>query len=84
MEKCDEAIADFSVIIDQNELCVTAYINRGAAYDSISDYKKALNDYQRAIELDTSAYHVFHNRGITYFNLGEYDKAITDLTNSFR
>ena len=55
------------------------YSNRGAAYDDLKQYEKAIEDYNKAIELDTNLAHSYYNRGDTYINLQQYEQAIADF-----
>jgi len=52
--------------------------NRGYAYDELGEYQRALQDYDRAIELDPNYAKAYHNRGIAYDELGEYQRALQD------
>jgi len=41
-----------------------------------TNYSKAIEYYQKAIEVDTNSYDAYHNLGIAYSIIQEYDKAI--------
>lgn len=68
------------------------YINRGNAYYMKADYPKAIADYSRAIELNTTPVDnlgeelgpgkslAYANRGNVYLAKGEKEKAILDYT----
>lgn len=56
-----------------------AYNNRGAALDSIGDYRRAIMDYNRAIELNPLYTDAYHNQGIAYMRMGNYPSAIRDF-----
>ena len=63
-------------ITDYNWL---AYNNRGFAYNVLGDYKQAIEDLNRAIEIKPSYADAYNNRGIAYKGLGNYKQAIEDL-----
>jgi tetratricopeptide (TPR) repeat protein len=56
------------------------YYNRGNDYLHEGDYDRALENYNKAIELDPDIYQVYGNRGNIYDVKGEYEKAIADQT----
>jgi Flp pilus assembly protein TadD len=50
-----------------------AFNNRGFAYAGLKQFKKAIQDYNQAIELDPEYTHAFNNRGLIQWlgcNLG--------------
>ena len=56
-----------------------AYNNRGNRYSDLGEKKKAIEDYNRAIELNPESAMVYNNRGICYKKLGETQKAKKDF-----
>lgn len=56
-----------------------SYNSRGNAYHNRGDYRKALNDYNKAIEIDPDYAHAYYNRGIVYYDLGDYLQAKRDI-----
>lgn len=77
----DQAIADYTNAIAANPMLVVAYFNRGYVYASGKGwYQRAIFDYNRAIELDSTYAKAFNNRGVAYNNIGMYDQAICDYT----
>ncbi len=53
----------------------------GEAYHDAQEYDKALQIYQRSIQLDpTSTHIVYNNMGAVYFEMKHYDKAIHYFT----
>jgi tetratricopeptide (TPR) repeat protein len=58
------------------------YFNRGNAYVMLDRYKEAIEDYDKAIDINPNAEAaiVYFNRGNAYDNLREHDKAIADYT----
>jgi tetratricopeptide (TPR) repeat protein len=57
---------------------VNAFNNRGTAYADLKQFKKAIQDYNQAIELDPEYTHAFNNRGFAYADLKQFKKAIQD------
>ena len=55
-----------------------AYNNRGMAYGEKGDYDHAIEDYNRAIDLEPDYADAYHNRGVAYHQKGDYDHAIVD------
>jgi tetratricopeptide (TPR) repeat protein len=54
------------------------FITTGYSYNYLDQYKRAINDYTRAIELDPEDAMAYNNRGIAYADLGQYKQAIRD------
>jgi tetratricopeptide (TPR) repeat protein len=46
----------------------------------LGQYQKAIDDYTKAIELNSKNAGAYYNRGIAYNDLGQYQKAIDDYT----
>ncbi len=55
-----------------------AYTKRGLHYYSTKNYPKALNDYNKAIELNATYHLPYANRGMVFFKNNMYDKALND------
>lgn len=56
------------------------YITRGIAYGNLGQWKKAVTDYSKAIEIDPKITDAYSNRGIAYGNMGQFENAIADFT----
>ena len=56
------------------------YYNRGSAYALSGNYAQAVNDLNKAIELDPGYAEAYTNRGIVYDKKGEYDRAIAEFS----
>jgi flagellar biogenesis protein FliO len=54
------------------------YNNRGNTYYIIGNYKQAIEDYDRAIEIKPDYTDAYNNRGAAYNHLGNYRQAIED------
>ena len=72
-----EAIERFSKAICLNPRIATTYYNRGLAYANKREYDRAIQDYDRAIELDPD-YAAYNNRGSAYWHKGDYHRSIQD------
>ena len=73
----EEAVAAYSAAIQIN-LHPWVYNNRGVARNALGQYKGALSDFTKAIELNPEYAGAYNNRGWAYYNLGEYKEAIAD------
>ena len=47
------------------------YMERGATYSKLGEYGKAIQDYDKAIQLDPNNALGYYNRGYAYFQLME-------------
>jgi lipoprotein NlpI len=56
-----------------------ASYNRGIAYQSKSDYDRAIADFNQAIARDPKDAVAYYNRGIAYKAEGDLDRAIADF-----
>jgi len=76
----DAAMADFNKAIDIKGNLAEAILNRGNAHYHRRDYVEAINDYTRAIDMDTSDLHAAHfNRGLAHERQGNKDAALADF-----
>lgn len=57
-----------------------AYLKRSNAYRIKENYKEAIKDLNRAIELDHEYSHAYNNRGLAYTAIDDYQSAIRDFT----
>jgi lipoprotein NlpI len=56
-----------------------AYYNRGTAYQSKSDYDRAIANFDQTIALDPKDAVAYYSRGIAYKAKGDLDRAIADF-----
>ena len=52
---------------------------QGNYYSDNGDEIKAIENYNKAIELDPKDIYSYNNRGLSYINLGKYESAIADF-----
>ena len=52
------------------------YNNRGLSYDNLDQYQRAIENYDKFIELDPNHATLYNNRGDSYRRLGEYQRAM--------
>jgi tetratricopeptide (TPR) repeat protein len=76
----DEAIAEYSRVIELDPGNARAWRERAGAYDGVRQYENAIGDYSRVIELDAKNAAAWGLRGHAYKNLLQYDMAIADYT----
>ncbi|MBI5874322.1 MAG: GIY-YIG nuclease family protein [Deltaproteobacteria bacterium] len=57
----------------------TAYNNRGVEFHNNGLHDRAIEDYNKAIELDQNGAQIYNSRGLAYYNKGNMDKAISDF-----
>ena len=60
------------------------YIMRGNANDYLQNFKLAISDYTKAINMDPDYFPTYINRGDTYRKLKEYKKAIKDFKKTLK
>ena len=51
---------------------------RGVAYGELGQHQRAIEDYDKAIQLDPNEASLYNNRGIVYRNLGQGKKSDAD------
>ena len=56
-----------------------AYYNRGLAYYYKGDFDRAIEDFNKALELDPNYIGAHYNRGLAYYYKGDFDRAIEDF-----
>jgi tetratricopeptide (TPR) repeat protein len=73
----DLSIVGCTALITQNPRDEHSYTHRGRAYASKGDYDRAINDYNKAIELGAKGW-AHDLRGQAYANTGQYGRAVAD------
>ena len=77
--KTASALADFTDAIRQGGNAYL-YYNRGNVYVERNDYAHAIEDYSRAIELDSHMAEAWYNRGLARLAVKQVTEGITDLS----
>jgi len=54
------------------------YFDRALNYERVDDYENAIQDYDRAIQLDPNDSQAYKDRGRAYYKRGQYQRAIQD------
>ena len=54
------------------------HFNRGFTYLELGESRKAIQEYDKAIQLDPNYAYAYNNRGFAYDELGEHQRAIQD------
>ena len=71
-------IEDYTAILNANALDDDALKMRGDCYTHLRDYRKALLDYNEAIDLSPESMSYYRARSALYEKLGEKGKALAD------
>jgi tetratricopeptide (TPR) repeat protein len=74
-----EAITTFCQLLKLKPNCASALMGRGTAYYQIGDYKAAVQDLRKSIEIEPR--HAFPRKylGALYFDRAEFDQATIEL-----
>jgi tetratricopeptide (TPR) repeat protein len=80
MNELDLAKLCFEKSISIDPFYYTAYNARGAfRYWFVDDVKGALEDFNKALLINSKSFRAHYNRALVYSDLDEYEKAIEDL-----
>src|SRR5208283_824047 len=84
----DTGIAGCTALIQANQETTrdlaSVYYNRGLAYRDKKDYDSALQDLDKALQLNPNFPGALNSRGNTYADKGENERAIADYTEALR
>lgn len=84
----NEALADYNKTLSLDDRQPQAYNSRARLFFDLANNRDtlllALNDYNKAIELDSTDGEFRVNRGATYARLGDLNRALIDLDNGIR
>jgi tetratricopeptide (TPR) repeat protein len=84
LEQWNNAIDDFTRVIEMNPKYDWGYIDRGVAYQHASQWEKSVDDFSRAIEINPGAFDAYAGRSVSYGVLGQPDKAIADFSTTIQ
>ncbi len=84
MENFDEAMLDYTKALQINDKMTDAYYNSAKIILSRKDienpdYKKAVSNLEKALELDSNFIDALYAIAVAYKNLGDYHKALVYL-----
>lgn len=74
----EERLKNYQKALDENPQNLDATINIANAFDEVKNYDKAIEYYNKAIEIDKKCALAYNNRGYSYFNKQEYENALQD------
>ena len=75
----EEALRDYNIFLEKIDPgYAVAYNNRGIAYFRLKKYDRAMENYNKAIELDPDSGLTYSNRGVVYSDMKQYERAIED------
>lgn len=72
-----EVLDDF---IDLSPMVLDSLLKVAAEMDEIGDYAAAVDNYSKAVKIDSNNYRYFVNRGLAYEKLDKTSEAIDDFT----
>lgn len=76
---CSEAVELLNEVIKNDSTNHLAFYNRGVCKMILTDFKDALDDFSKAIELNSEDFDYYHNKGYVELQLGMMDEACKDL-----
>lgn len=79
-----EALADYMIFREREPQNANAHNGVGIAYDQMGDTVKAIQNYSKAIQLDTMCYYAYWNRGLIYVAQQKYNEALEDYEKAAR
>ena len=74
-----EAIDDYTKAIKLKPE-MKFFLERGLTYIAMFEFRRAINDFDEAVKIDSTNSELFFNRGYSYSALDDYDKAIIDYS----
>ena len=84
IDKLQLAIAKHTALLAQPVPELSAYNNRGYTRILLGNYKQAISDFDRAIEVGSAEAYAYNNRGFAYLRLGQLSKALADIKHSLQ
>lgn len=80
----DDAITQYTEVINLEPDNAEAYLRRGYSYFSLNNYDLAVPDYQKVTEFDQQSAEAHNNLGAVYLANGESEKAIEEFNQAVR
>ena len=80
-----EAITEYDQLIEMDPGYSSYYKSRGQVYaESLNEYDRVIEDFDEAIQLDSSDVDAYSHRGLAYGELEQFDKADADFNRAAR
>lgn len=80
LEQAEAALSRLNQLIAKNPKSAANYVERGDVYYATNDMPRAVEDYSRAIKLDSARDQAYFGRGMALARMGRIDEGIADLT----
>jgi len=77
--KSDEAIVEFSKIIDAGDGSANVFNHRGMAFENAGKYEEAISDFNKALFLAPDLLGPVNNRAAAYAKQGNWNDAVKDI-----
>ncbi|MBI4929136.1 MAG: tetratricopeptide repeat protein [Bacteroidetes bacterium] len=79
-----DSITVWSDVLKKYDDSYVAFYNRGVAYKDLNEYKKAIIDFNKSIEMRPEYDRAYTNRGAIRVILGDYNGAIEDFNQTIK
>ena len=79
-KKPQEGLRDFESAIKSNAAYASGYLNRGNMFFNANEDEKAIQDYNKVLELEPTNDKALSARGAIYGKRGQFDLALKDLS----
>ncbi len=76
----NQAIRDFTTVIELSPDFAEAYYNRAVAYFALADYKNAIDNLDAALRLKPDFADAYYNKGIVYIHTNKTEDGIVNLS----
>ena len=73
------AVRAYVAILDKNPARADVRSNLGAAYSALGRYEEAIEQYKRALVIDSSNYAIRFNLGVAYYKAAWFSEAAAEL-----
>jgi tetratricopeptide (TPR) repeat protein len=60
------------------------HTKQGIAYSKKGQYAKAIEEYNKALEVNPNCALAYYNRSVAYSSMGQYDRAVSDCTRALQ
>jgi tetratricopeptide (TPR) repeat protein len=78
----EQALADLSASIQQNDTVAGAYYSRAMANYELHDYTAAISDFQKTLDFSEGNAALYFNLGMSHYRLNEKEKACPNFNKS--